>query len=318
MSVISIEEHNEATILDDACFDAGMAASPGGEVSMMRLDSGSCGSSGGDYADPVDALQDYIAAKEKGDDPSYATLEEIRKLRDIQIAAAAAVDNADKRDDPGYAHIHEVVQPIDGEESPYSRPFDCLDSQGEPVRISSRSGGGAHRHAHRCMSPLTLRRVLSPTGEREELVQTRPMRPPVSELLLRHRESLHICKGRHQPTTFSDESRSPTPSDEGLDDRGRNTDGEIDSLGPLSLAASANVSVSQPELIAREEGVGEAKEEEDLPQTSEGPMKRLKSFLRYRAGSDGHIAARARQSKLSRAKVADKDIVEQFDDTAAK
>ena len=96
--MISIEEH-EATILDDTCFDAaGVAPPPEGD--MVRLDSGSCESSGGDYADPVDALQEYISSKEK-EDPSYATLEEICKLRDIQIAAVIAEDSSDRRDNPG-------------------------------------------------------------------------------------------------------------------------------------------------------------------------------------------------------------------------
>lgn len=131
--------------------------------------------------------------------------------------------------------------------------------------------------------------------EREELVQTQPMRPPVSELaavvqgvsahLQTHPISELLHSHHHQPATFSDESRSPTPSDEGLNDWVSNTDGNIDSVGPYSLAPFANVSMSQPELITRE-GVGKAKEDEDLPQ-----MKRFKDFLRYRAGSDGYIAA---------------------------
>lgn len=282
----------------------------GGHEGVMRLDSGSCESVGGDYADPIDALNSYVASKDKEDDPSYATLEEIRKLRDIQIAAAAASTDGDcshKRDDPGYTHIHEVVQSSNGEESLYSRPFDCLDLQADPVRISSRGG---NRHAHRCMSPLTLRRVLSPTGEREEFLQSRPARPPISEGLLRHQESLRICKlNRHrQPTTFSDESRSPTPSDEGLDDRGHNTDGDEDTLRPLPLFTASGVSSSQPDLAGGEEG----KEfEGDIPQSMEGPMKRLKSFLRNRASSDGHLAAvRIKHMRVSKTKVADKDVVE--------
>lgn len=322
MSVVSIEEHNEATILENSCFEASVATPPGEHQDVLRLDSSLCESvggdegvggegvgGGGDYTDPIDALNNYVASVDRQDDPSYASLEEIRKLRDIQIAAAAAIaegeDASCRRDEPGYAHIHEVVQSSDGEESLYSRPFDCLDPQAEPVRISSSRGGG-NRHAHRCMSPLTLRRVLSPTGEREEFSQSRPSRPPISERLLRHQESLRLYKlNRHrQPTNFSDESRSPTPSDEGLDDV----------LRPLPLCTESDVSSSQLELA---DGGGDGEEEKELegdmfplPQSMEGPMKRLKSFLRHRASSDGNLAARIMHTRVSKTKVSGSDGVD--------
>lgn len=319
LSVISIEEHNEATILEDACFDVGEGTSPKEFGDIERLGSGSCESTGGDYADPIDALHDYMTGKDKAEEPPYATLEDIRKLRDIQIAAGAGTeDHSDRRGDPGYACIHEVAQSNSEEESPYSRPFDCLDSNAEPVVVSSR---GSHRHAHRCMSPLTLRRVLSPTGEREELMH--PTKTPGAEQLLMHQD-LYGLRKRQNPTTFSDESRSPTPSDEGLDHHCHSTDGDLNIARPLSLLTSSNVSSSQPELTSGERDKEEEKEPEEdkwpAPQNTEGPMQRLKSFLRHRAGSDGHLASRLKHIKAGgKAKLADKDTIDpQVHDTAEK
>ena len=140
------------------------------------------------YANPIDALHTFLDTRQgdgEGGGGPYQTIEEVRRMRELQIQERQRVDSSSS--DSGRQSM--LIDDNPG----YSRPFDALMGYLEPFKVTPEVPLSSRKLN---ISPLPWQRGVSPTGDRwaksPKLERSVAVGGETKTQTKEHRTSLHL------------------------------------------------------------------------------------------------------------------------------